>query len=151
MELLQFILFGVAYNYLNINYFINFIIFILFLKVVYNSNIKLINNIDPLIIFCNMINIMLHLIVYQTQKINKNLTNYTIIKYVSDSYSYLNNKFMFIKNRVFNYIFLRTTKIVLNKPNNNLQIKPIIKKTNIDTIKLNTNKDISDFLDKLLE
>ncbi len=141
---------------------------------------------DPIILFMNVINILLHLFVFYISNLVDSLGKNNWCNWIFTKYSYFNNKYVGIKNTIIHSITLFPLKFLMgklvnksnNQPNqsnptmepfnitniiqqiklenrnginNGVQTIPNIKKQVIDpSIQLNTNKEISNFLDNLL-
>ena len=167
MALLKLVLVVIAFSFLNITTFYNLIIISLFLKIIYKMNFTSVNDSDPIMLMVNITNIFMHLISYQISNFISKVNN-NIFSYILTKYNYWNNKFIKLKSNIISYpmkFFMK--KLINNSLNNdainiiqqiklqtknNLQHIPNIKKTIINPdIKLNTNKDISNFLDNLLD
>ncbi len=188
MELLNFILFCTSFSFLSFSTFCNLMMMNLFLRVVYKLNIMSLDGFDPIILFMNIINILLHLFVFYTTNLMESLGKNNWCNWLFTNYNYFNNKYVGIKNTIIHSITLGPLKFLMgklvksnNQPNqsnqsnptmepfnitniiqqiklenrnginNGFQTIPNIKKQQIDSnIQLNTNKEISNFLDNLL-
>ncbi len=175
MELLNLILVCGAFSLFSFSTFCNLMCFNLFLRIGYKLNLMNMHDFDPIMLMLNIINILMHFFVYKMTKLIGIINNTKWGNYVLEKYNYLNNKYVNIKNSLIHTIMMFPIKFVmknLNKPSDttdnstltniihqiqlenrvNSQKIPVIRKTTIDTnIELNTNKDISNFLDNLLE
>lgn len=173
MELFKLIIFSTSLFLFGASAFFDTTLIYLFLNMTYKSRISHENTYDPMMILVNLINIMMHLIVYQfnyfVKAINKN--QYGLM--VTSAYNYLDDKVVRIKNLIFHWVVLLPMKFVMrktlgslmdesvvnaikdmkiNKSINENQQMPVIKRTPISKeIKLETNQDISNFLDSLMK
>ncbi len=128
----------------------------LFLIIIYKKDYKYNNNLEPINMFINLINLIMHLTVYQlnifVNKLNK--TKYgSLIMY---SYNYLNLKvinikFFILDRLIFNPIKFFIKKTIIHILKNNMKINE--NKVYVDNlkIKINTNDEINYFLNRLLE
>ena len=163
MELLKLILFSTAFSFLSASAFFDLIIFTCMLKLVYKKNNMYINlnDADPMMIMMNLMNIMMHLVFYQLTIFIQVLKQNKYGNYVITTYSNLNQKYLELRNIVFNFVLLKPLKVVLKKiigplMINYQELKPteipkMNKSLNVPDVNLNNNKDINDFLDKILE
>lgn len=170
MELFKLIIFSTSLFFFGSGALFDTMIIYLFLMMTYKTNINYNNNLDHLMLLVNLINIMMHLIVYQfyvfVVAINK--TKYGNLAVTS--YNYLDSKVAQIKNLMFNWLVLLPVKFVMGKTigtllnddmikvikelkanGSNIKQTPTIKNTGFSSdVKLETNADISKFLDRLL-
>lgn len=145
MELLQLIIFKSAYLYFNFYEFINLIILFIFLKIIYNKKISINENGDPIIILSNLLYLFLHLIIILLYQINDNIRRFKIGNNILSFYDNLNNKYLYYRIKIISYPILFLTRKLLETP------KSKIKKNDDSNnkMKLNNNKDINNFLNKL--
>jgi hypothetical protein len=145
-ELLKLIIFGNAYYFLGQSNFIIFILISLIIKISKHVNIELNpNNIDPFLLLFNIIFLFTKIIMLQLD----------VYVYTIDS-TYLGNKILkgynIIENLYCNFksYFLNLTKSKLSKIIFGNNINMTIKKQ-VQSNKLNSIKDINNFLDNLEE
>lgn len=145
MELLKIIFFTTGFFTLSTGAFFNIMLYYLFINLIYKTKPTL-NISDPVMIFFNLLNILIHLIYNQMIKLvniaKKNKSGSIII----NSYTYLNNQVVRIKNILVKWIILIPMKYVMKKTFNNLLNEE--PKTNKIT-ELKNNQDIMNFLDRL--
>jgi hypothetical protein len=168
MDLFKLIIFSTSLSLFSSSTLFDMMLIYLFLTITYKTNIYYNNNSDLVGVLVNTINIMMHLMVYQFNNF-VNVINKT--KYGSlaiSSYNYLDSKVVKIKTIIFNWLVLVPVKFVIEKTMGtldedmnkeiremkltNINQEPVIKKTVVGSkVKLETNADISNFLDKLLD
>jgi hypothetical protein len=168
MDLFKLIIFSTSLSLFSSSTLFDMMLIYLFLTITYKTNIYYNNNSDLVGVLVNTINIMMHLMVYQFNNF-VNVINKT--KYGSlaiSSYNYLDSKVVKIKTIIFNWLVLVPVKFVIEKTMGtldedmnkeiremkltNINQELIIKKTVVGSEgKLETNADISNFLDKLLD
>ena len=131
----------------------------------YKTNNNYDNNLDPITLLVNLINIMMHLLVYQFNDFVKAINKTKYGSLIVSSYNYLDSKVVQIKNLIFNWLVLIPVKFIMGKTirtlldgnmikTNRTNIKqiPTIKKNDVSSeVKLETNADIFNFLDRLLD
>jgi hypothetical protein len=147
MELLQLILLKSAYPYFNFYDFINLIILFIFFKIIYNKKISMNENGDPIIIISNLLYIFLHLSIILLYQINDYIRGYQVGRYILSYYDKYNNKYLYYRIKIISFPILFLIKRVINnkyKPNKAINLIHY----NINT-KLKTDKDVSNFLNKL--
>ena len=190
MELFKLIIFSTSLFLFGPGTFFDTVLIYLFLNLTYKSGINYNNTYDPMMVLVNLINIMMHLIVYQFHDFVKALNKTQYGSIAVSTYNYLDDKVTRIKQIIFHWFVLLPMKFVMRKTigslmdesvlntikdmkvNKNSQLQnqgpnetsldarargfasagPIIRKTEISKeIKLETNQDISNFLDRLLD
>lgn len=164
MELFKLIICITILFFFNLSVLVDTILIYLFLMINYKTNINYDNNVDPIIMTINLINIIMHLIIYQFNNFVKaiNKTKYGIL--IIYSYDYLDSKVIQIKNLIFYQVVLNPIKFVIGKTIgtiynndiikelkvNNINQNNVIKKTiSSSEVTLETNDDIYNFLNKL--
>jgi len=164
MELFKLIICITILFLFNLSVLVDTILIYLFLMITYKTNINYDNNFDPTIMIINLINVIMHLIIYQFNNFVKaiNKTKYGIL--IISSYNYLDSKVIQIKNFIFYQVVLNPIKFVIGKTIgtiynndiikelkvNNINQNNVIKKTIISSkVTLETNDDIYNFLNKL--
>lgn len=109
-----------------------------FLIIIYKTNINYLNNLDLMTVFIYQFNNFV-------KAINKTRYGSLIINF----YNYLDSIIVQIKKLIFNWLVLIPGKFIMNKTIRTLLDSKIVKE-NSTNIKLETNIDISNFLDGLL-
>jgi hypothetical protein len=169
MELFKLLIFSTCLFLFGTGALFDTLLIYLFLNMAYKSKISYVNTLDPTMFLVNLINIMMHLIVYQFNDFIKIINQTYGGRLLISSYNYLDELVVRVKTLFFHWIVLTPMKYVMSKTmgslinedvmktikeiktTNNGQI-PVIKKTLVSPdIKLETNQDISNFLDRLLE
>jgi hypothetical protein len=175
MELLQILLLLPIFYLFNLKTIGTWILYYFGLKIIYNNPI-IINTFDPILLTHNCINIIIHILILQLnkliKKVNKLCINNKIINNCIIKYNYINNYYITWRNdcivyvistsliKIINYIQRITNKYVLNtctntctnnNTNNNSEF--IQTKHDIPYCKLNTDIFIKNniFLDRLLQ
>ena len=171
MELFKLIIFSTSLFLFGSGAFFDTMLIYLFLTLTYKTNINYSNNLDPMAILINLINIMMHLIVYQFNDFVKAIDKTKYGSLAVSSYNYLDSKVVQIKNLIFHWLVLIPVKFLMGKTigtlldddmikaikemkanSANIKQAPTIKKTVVSSeVKLETNADISNFLDRLLD
>ena len=157
MELFKLIIFSTSLFLLGSGSLFDITLIYLFLKMVYKTNINYNNNIGPIDILVNLINIMMHFVIYQFDNFVNSINKTQSGSFVISSYNYLDSKIVHYKTMFFNWLIFLPIKYLMAKSINKLKFKynkqtSEIKKLSVDSaIKLETNADISNFLDKLLD
>ncbi len=189
MELLQLIIFSLCYSFMSASTFFDTVLICLFLKITYKTNLLQANQYDPTSVLLNLVNIMLHLMVYQMGVMIEITKQNNIGNKVICTYNQLNTKYVQLRNKLLHWVLFTPMKFVMKKAIGNLvdetameEIKklsqmqaqkmasgsgsnehlqgfglgfnniPKLPKTTISpNIKLNSNQDINNFLDGLLE
>lgn len=137
MELFTLIIFSTSLFLFGANAYILFgtMLIYSFLIIIYKTNINYGNNLD-------LINIALQLIIYQFNNFVKAINKTRYGSLIINFYNYLDSIIVQIKKLIFN-------KFIMNKTIRTLLDSKIVKE-NSTNIKLETNIDISNFLDGLL-
>lgn len=131
------------------------ILIYLFLTITYKTNITYNNNFDLTDSVINLINIIMHFIIYQFNNfvIMLNKTKYGFI--VISLYNYLDSKIVKIKKNIFSWFILQPIKFIIGKTIRRIFFQDSLYKLDSSSItskvKLETNTDIYNFLDKLLD
>lgn len=146
MELLQLIFLVFSYSVMSTGTFFNTVLVYLFLNLTYKkNNIVNSNNFDLSLIFINLINLILHLLVYQmgllVNIIKKNQYGNQII----NIYDNINTKYLLLKNKLLYYVIFYPLKLINKKVMNYINIE------NNTNIHLKSNQDINKFLDGLID
>jgi len=126
--------------------FFNTVLVYLFLNLTYKkNNLVNSNNFDLSLIFINLINLILHLLVYQmgllVNIIKKNQYGNQII----NIYNNINTKYLLLKNKLLYYVIFYPLKLINKKVMNYINIE------NNTNIHLKSNQDINKFLDGLID
>jgi hypothetical protein len=131
------------------------ILIYLFLTITYKTNITYNNNFNFTDSIINLINIIMHFIIYQFNIfiIMLNKTKYGFL--ITSSYNYLDSKIVKIKKNIFSWFILQPTKFIIGKIIKHISFQDSLYKLDSSSItskvKLETNTDIYNFLDKLLD
>jgi hypothetical protein len=131
------------------------ILIYLFLIITYKTNITYNNNFNFTDSIINLINIIMHFIIYQFNIfiIMLNKTKYGFL--ITSSYNYLDSKIVKIKKNIFSWFILQPTKFIIGKIIKHISFQDSLYKLDSSSItskvKLETNTDIYNFLDKLLD
>jgi len=131
------------------------ILIYLFLTITYKTNITYNNNFNLTDSIINLINIIMHFIIYQFDifVIMLNKTKYGFL--ITSSYNYLDSKIVKIKKNIFSWFILQPTKFIIRKTIKHISFQDSLYKLESSSItskvKLETNTDIYNFLDKLLD
>ena len=146
MELLQLIFLVFSYSVMSTRTFFNTVLVYLFLNLTYKkNNLVNSNNFDLSLIFINLINLILHLLVYQmgllVNIIKKNQYGNQII----NIYDNINTKYLLLKNKLLYYVIFYPLKLINKKVMNYINIE------NNTNIHLKSNQDINKFLDGLID
>jgi hypothetical protein len=146
MELLQLIFLVFSYSVMSTRTFFNTVLVYLFLNLTYKkNNLVNSNNFDLSLIFINLINLILHLLVYQmgllVNIIKKNQYGNQII----NIYNNINTKYLLLKNKLLYYVIFYPLKLINKKVMNYINIE------NNTNIHLKSNQDINKFLDGLID
>lgn len=174
MELFKLMIFSTSLFLFGYGVLFETMLIYLFLTITYKTNINYNNTLDPMTIFVNLINIMMHLIVYQFDNFVKSINKTRYGSLAISTYNYLDSKVVQIKNLIFHWLVLIPIKFILGKTigtllddnvikaikeikqtklnRNNIKQTPTIKRSLVSSkVKLETNADISNFLDRLLD
>ena len=146
MELLQLIFLVFSYSVMSTRTFFNTVLVYLFFNLTYKkNNLVNSNNFDLSLIFINLINLILHLLVYQmgllVNIIKKNQYGNQII----NIYDNINTKYLLLKNKLLYYVIFYPLKLINKKVMNYINIE------NNTNIHLKSNQDINKFLDGLID
>jgi hypothetical protein len=145
MELFETVLILSIYLFTNYSIF-SILIFKLLIKSIYYNKSIVINTADPFTILINILNIIFHML-YTVYNMGSMLMMqnkyYTTIFNV---YDFFNQKFLFIKNTLVQYLFVKPFNYLIGSKLTSLSLE-----NNTTPIKLKNNKEISSFLDNLLE
>lgn len=146
MELLQLIFLVFSYSVMSTGTFFNTVLVYLFFNLTYKkNNLVNSNNFDLSLIFINLINLILHLLVYQmgllVNIIKKNQYGNQII----NIYNNINTKYLLLKNKLLYYVIFYPLKLINKKVMNYINIE------NNTNIHLKSNQDINKFLDGLID
>jgi hypothetical protein len=155
MDLIKLIFFNASLFLFSYSVLINIILIYLFLNMIYKMKVSYSDNLDTMYVIINLINITMHMIIYKIYNIIDTMNKTFIGNLIISSYNYLDSKITYYKNQ----LFLFPIRFIINKvfgiPLDNDIINkfnkqsPVIKKTKINT-KLETNIEISNFLDEIL-
>ena len=169
MELLQFIIISTSYLFMSANKFFECAFIFLFFKINYENRTLEYNPHDHISVLMNLINMTIHYTVYQMVIIVKVIKQYNFGNSVICTYDKINFKFIELKNNLINYIIFSPIKFIMKKLlwyllNNKLKFNSPsafistttptsrLHKTNMNPcVKLETNQDINNFLDGLLD
>ena len=154
MELLQILLLLPIFYLFNLKTIGTWILYYFGLKIIYNNPI-IINTFDPILLTHNCINIIIHILIIQLNKIikkvNKLCINNKIINNCIIKYNYINNYYITCRNdcivyvistlliKIINYIQRITNKYVLNTCTNTCTNANIYTNTNA-----NNNSEFSE-------
>lgn len=173
MELLNLLLYTTAFSQLSYSGFFDFCLINMFLKYAYYYNPKNYNptnynqnTVDFTTFFVTFVHFALHVLSYYGYLFINNCEQYKYGKYIINNYNTLNKSYLNARYKILYNGFLTPLKYVLKKiifsdiPKQNIENFKIIMEKNINNmkqeskglngIKLNTNKQIDNFLDKIL-
>lgn len=155
MDLIKLIFFNASLFLFSYSVLINIILIYLFLNMIYKMKVSYSDNLDTMYVIINLINITMHMIIYKIYNIIDTMNKTFIGNLIISSYNYLDSKITYYKNQLFlfpirfiiNKVFgISLDNDIINKFNKQ---SPVIKKMKINT-KLETNIEISNFLDEIL-
>jgi hypothetical protein len=160
MELLQLILFGICYSFMNTLVLFDTIFIFIFLKINYKTQIIDYNPYNNISVLINFINIIIYLTIYYINIIFYVVKQNNFGNMIICTYNHINSKYIKIKNKILYYTLVTPVIFIIKKIFNNLVKKFEINKNLIDkqnmynlnyTHKLQTNQDINNFLDRLID
>lgn len=152
MDLIKLVIFNTSLFLFSYSMLANIILSYLLMSIIYNMKVSYSDNIDTMHIIINLINIIMHMIIYKIYNVIDRMKQTYIGNFIILSYNYLDSKIIYYKNQ----LFLFPIRCILNKIfGTSLDVKNINdcdKKKVVIThnIKLETNTDISNFLNKIL-
>jgi len=158
MELLQLVFFSGGYLLLESNTFYMLLLINLLLKCVRRVNMTIpnTNDIDIVTVFINIISLSLNLFIFQMNMLYGILNNNYYCNKVFVLYDYLNSKYLFVRSAMLQTIIMAPLKYLFShninknmKIGENDKVKEVLKRNK--EVKLENNKDISNFLDNLLD
>jgi hypothetical protein len=151
MELFESLLILSIYLFTNYS-IISVLILKLLIKSIYYNKSTVIDTSDPFTIVINILNILFHMIytIYNmgTMLMMQNKYYSTIF----NVYNFFNQKFLFIKNTMVQYLFVIPFNYFIGSKLTSLtSLTSLTTENNNTPIKLKNNKEIGSFLDNLLE
>lgn len=153
-ELLRLIIFTTCAFTLNFSNFINFLLGYLCIKISLKSQ-NVTNIFDPIIMFSNILNLFIHLVTFQINYYINQLNKTKIGSIFFSVYNLANNKLVQIQNYIFYEFLIKPIKFLFQDYLNpflinssNYQIQK--DNSNIQPINLSNDKEVNDFLDKIL-